>query len=105
MNTQQKLNEFNRTWQDTFERMLNNHETVEDDELPLYFNQLAKTLNTSVDAAHDIWYANQRSWLKPGMIDAIIEMAKNPTNYSFHPNFASGDFEWDEKNQQFLPGL
>jgi len=105
MNTQQKLNEFNRNWSNMFQRMIDNHEAVEDDELPFYVATLAKTLNTSVDAAYDVWYANQRSWIKPGMIDTIIEMARNPTNYSFHPNFGSGDFEWDEKNQQFLPGL
>lgn len=56
-----------------------------------FFNRLMGLFNIKNDTAYNIWYAEQRSWFKPEMIDELIRLDHNNEE---QPNLLAGDFEW-----------
>lgn len=72
-----------------------------DDSQDKFFDALCEKFNISMNCALDIWYAEQRSWFDPKMIDVLIDMHHNPQNYSFFPSLSSGEFTW--KDDRFHP--
>ncbi len=66
-----------------------------------FFERLAIEFNLTGFAAFDIWYAVQRSWFQPKMMDVLIDMYQNPEKYTFIPNILRHDFIWD--GEKFLP--
>lgn len=62
-----------------------------------FFCKLAQEFDCSVNCSYLFWFAEQRSWFKPEMIDELIRMDKNGEDF---PNLLSGDFRWE--NNKFL---
>lgn len=87
MNAHEKYNQFRK---DHF-----------NDEPDTFFANLAKEFGVSDSTAYDIWYAPQRSWYKPEMMDEIVRLDK--VTDEFFPNYYSGSFDWDEVNKKFIP--
>ena len=73
-----------------------------ENEVALLFESLQNLFDVSPAGAMDIWYAPQRSWYVPEMMDVIIDMDKNPQKYDFIPVLTSGDFDWDQVNKKFV---
>lgn len=67
-----------------------------------FFQRLCELFGVSHSTAMDIWYAPQRSWFRPAMIDELIRLDKVGTE-EFHPNLYSREFDWDSVNNRFLP--
>ena len=82
---------------DKYNQFIKNHRNDDQDD---FFENLAKEFNVSVGTAYNIWYAPQRSWYKPEMMDEIIRLDKVGAE-QFHPCFASGEFKWD--GNKFIP--
>lgn len=82
---------------DKFISFLRKHK---DDSWNAFFDNLAKEFDVSQSTAYSIWYAEQRSWFRPEMIDELIRLDKAPKE-EFRPSLASGEFQW--KNGKFLP--
>ncbi len=83
-----------------YEKMVDFYEksTLDDN---AFFEGLAKELDISFDAAIDIWYAEQRSWFKPEMVDELCRLDK--VKGEFRPALYSGEFGWDEESKRFTP--
>jgi hypothetical protein len=62
-----------------------------------FFQNLANEFDVSVGTAYNIWYAPQRSWYKPEMMEEIIRLDKCKLE-EFFPNFYTGEFKWNGKN-------
>lgn len=67
-----------------------------------FFQKLVTEFKVSCGCATDMWYATERSWYRPEMMDELIRL-DNPKESGFRPNLRSGEFEWDAKNNRFLP--
>ncbi len=65
-----------------------------------FFDALAKEFNVTEGTTYQIWYAEQRSWFKPEMIDELIRL-DNPEVPGFRPNLGSGEFDWEDG--KFVP--
>jgi hypothetical protein len=65
-----------------------------------FFNNLMKEFNISYQTALNIWYAVQRSWFKPEMVEEFIRL-DNPNNEGFRPILTVGHFCWDDKTKRF----
>lgn len=66
-----------------------------------FFTGLQELFQVSDRVTLDIWYAPQRSWFVPEMIEELIRLdhAGEPL-----PNLTSGEFKWDEVNKKFIEG-
>lgn len=67
-----------------------------------FFNELAKLFNVSIGTAYNIWYADQRSWFEPEMMEEIVRLDK-PGKDDFVPNLMSGEWDWDRQEKKFVP--
>lgn len=65
-----------------------------------FFTGLQRLFNISEASAMDIWYAAQRSWFKPEMVDELIRLDKAG---EWRPNLQSGEFIWNSETNRFLP--
>lgn len=79
---------------------LKQHQYSNEDE---FFQHLTELFPVSSATAYDIWYAYQRSWFEPEMIDALIKLDGISDNSVFRPNLFSGDFDWDDEKKEFVP--
>jgi len=84
---------------DKYLEFCQSNKNVEESE---FFSKLAQMFDISIGTAYKIWYAEQRSWFKPEMVDAIIALDKAPLK-EFRPLFCSGEFERDVENKKFIP--
>lgn len=66
-----------------------------------YFAKLSELFDCQIHTVIDIWYAEQRSWFKPEMIDELLRLDKVPPGSEFRPNLCSGEFEW--RDGRFVP--
>lgn len=90
-----KYQAFQNNWETLYETICQDKKYPNwEDEQACYFTALSEEFN--VPDAVDIWYAPQRSWYKPEMMNVIVDMLRNPEKYDFHPNFTSHDFEWTD---------
>ena len=87
------------TAHEKYNQFCRNH--VNDSEADFFAN-LAEEFDVSLSVAYDIWYAPQRNWYLPEMMDEIIRLDKAPAG-EFRPNFCSGEFDWDNVNKKFIP--
>jgi hypothetical protein len=71
-------------------------------EFMAFIDLLANLLNISDNTALSIWYAEQRSWFKPGMVDELIRL-DDPNAVGFRPNLGSGEFTWNDNKKCFEP--
>lgn len=67
-----------------------------------FFAEMAHEFQCSENTALLIWYAEQRSWFDPNMIDVLITMERQGKEL---PNLVSGDFRWDAENKTFTEDL
>jgi hypothetical protein len=81
-----------------YPQSFNEHKDKEWDE---FFFSMAQDLSCSFSTVYNIWYANQRSWFKPDMVEALIKLEKEPD--AFQPHLISGDFDWDDNTKRFVP--
>lgn len=78
-------------------------EPAADNSIGEFCKGLAKYLGCSTDCALDIWYARQRSWFRPEMIQALIDLDSSTDPMVFRPCLPSGEFVWDVVNKKFIP--
>lgn len=101
MNAHEKYKKFISEWANTYSKICEEKSYVNwEDEQAVFFTELDNLFN--VHDSINIWYAPQRSWYKPEMMDVIVDMIKNPDNYDFIPNFYTGEFDWDHENKKFV---
>lgn len=67
-----------------------------------FFNRLTRLFNVSIGTAYNIWYADQRSWFEPEMMEEIIRLDK-PGKDDFVPSLTTGGWDWDRQAKKFVP--
>lgn len=66
-----------------------------------FFDKLAEELQVSRKTALDIWYAHQRSWFEPEMVDELIRLDK--AEGEFKPILGTREFVWKDGKFHPLP--
>ncbi len=67
-----------------------------------FLDRLAKLFDVSIETAYNIWYADQRGWFEPKMMEEIIRLDK-PGKDDFVPSLTTGGWNWDRQAKKFVP--
>lgn len=97
-----RYQEFLSSWETRYKKICE-EKTVPnwEDEQAVFFTELNEFFD--VPNSLNIWYAPQRSWYRPEMMNIIVNMSRNPDKYDFLPNFGTGDFTWNVEELRFEP--